>query len=139
MVQSDLAKWLTNTAQNAPVQFARSCALHIQKTGYLSLGEFFEHVSDMEIRSVLALVRQSIDSSNPAEAARASTAIEFLVLLLKIGAGIYTDDRQQITQYALHFCHYVVHEINDRQFVCDAVLRAKRLKYSIEIRPEERK
>jgi hypothetical protein len=139
MIQSEIAKWLDNAAKNAPVDFIRSCALQIQKTGYLTLGEFFEHVSDMELKSILFLIHEVGNNNDPVKARESQAGIHLLMLLLRIGAGIYTNDKSQLAQHILYFSHYVLHELSDRQFLCDRIMRSKRLRYSIEIKPEERK
>ena len=138
-MQPSTTNWIDNAAKNAPVAFVRDCATTLQQTGYLSLGAFFEHVSDMELGSILHLFYESGNSTDPKIVQDANTGIGYILAILRAGAGIYTTDAAQLNQHVVHFAHYVVHEINDRKFLSDRQLSAKRMKYSIEVKPEERK
>ena len=121
--------------KNNYTEFVTRCRAHIAKTGYLSLGEFFENVSDSELKVILELLYEGTNSTNEKTMLDAQNAVNFVMSIVQAGIGLRNVDLKQHKQHLLNFSLYVLQEVSDRQLLCDKVLREKRIKYSIEVEP----
>lgn len=120
---TDKNNWIDSCAKDAPCEFIRESAARLQKNGYLSLGEVFDLMSDLELKVLLHALSKEQDSK---------AIIRMLITLVSIGEGIYTTDLDDLERYIRNLLTYIELECMYREFISDKELRGKRKMYSIE-------
>lgn len=130
-----LKQWLENTANNAPAEFLRKAANQVLATGYLSLGDFFDSASDFELNAVIFVLHKAKFAESEKERKDCEATIGMLCDLVCLGSGI-ANIGQTREEHCYNLALYILLEAANRKYKSDKELRALRLKYSIEIRPE---